>query len=128
MLLPLTLVSCVHIGQGPVGARPPAIVTGDDSITVASFDFPESVLLAEIYAQALEANGFAVDRALDLGPRELVEPALERGLVEFVPEYLGSAVQFVTRGAAAATSDVEAARRELVGQLDARDVTVLASA
>lgn len=64
---------------------------GDDAITVASFDFPESEILAEIHAQAIRAAGFTVDLRLDLGPRELVEPALERGLVEFVPEYAGSA-------------------------------------
>jgi osmoprotectant transport system substrate-binding protein len=67
---------------------------GDDAITVGSFDFPESVLLGEIYAQALEAHGFKVIRSLDLGPRELVDPALSRGLLEVVPEYEGSALDF----------------------------------
>jgi hypothetical protein len=52
---------------------------GDDAgsvegptITVASFNFPESVILAEIYAQALEANGYDVERNLNLGSRELI--------------------------------------------------------
>lgn len=103
-------------------------MTGDGAITVASFDFPESVLLAETYAQALESHGFTVKRALGVGARELVEPALERGLVEFVPEYLGTALQFVTRGTAAASSDVEAARRELAEAFDPRGIAVLASA
>jgi osmoprotectant transport system substrate-binding protein len=70
-------------------------VTTDDAITVASFDFPESELLAEIYAQALEGAGVRVEREPSLGPRELVLPALERGLIELVPEYQGSLVTFL---------------------------------
>jgi osmoprotectant transport system substrate-binding protein len=128
VLIALALPSCVGTGLGPVEARTPAVVTGDGAITVASFDFPESVLLAEIYAQALEAKGFTVKRALNLGARELVEPALERGLVEFVPEYLGTALQFVTRSQAAPTADVEAAHRELAQAFVDRDIVVLASA
>jgi osmoprotectant transport system substrate-binding protein len=129
VLIALALTSCsIGTGLGPVEARAPAVVTGDGAITVASFEFPESVLLAEIYAQALESNGFTVKRALNVGARELVEPALERGLVEFVPEYLGTALQFVTRGSAAATSDAEAAHRELAQAFDGRGIVVLASA
>lgn len=69
----------------------------DDAITVGSFDFAESRLLGEIYGQALEAAGFEVRRAIDLGPRELVAPALVAGLIEFVPEYAGSALRFHRR-------------------------------
>ena len=46
-------------------------------ITVGSFDFTESVVLAEVYSQALEAAGFRVERAFGLGPREFVGPALD---------------------------------------------------
>ena len=44
---------------------------------------------------ALSDAGFEVDLQLALGPRELVEPALERGLIELVPEYAGSALGFL---------------------------------
>jgi osmoprotectant transport system substrate-binding protein len=64
-------------------------------IRVASFDFPESVILAEIYAGALEGAGYPVERVLALGSRELVEPALEQGKVDLVPEYAGSALRFL---------------------------------
>lgn len=120
--------ACVSIGVGLEIERTATPVIGDDAITIASFDFPESVLLAEIYAQALESEGFQVKRALNLGPRELVEPALERGLVEFVPEYLGSALGFVTRGAAEASSDVAVTRQKLTEALAERRIAVLESA
>ena len=69
-----------------------------DGIVVASFDFAESRLLAEIYAQALEGQGYPVVRQLDLGPRELVMPALRQGFVDVVPEYAGSALDATTSG------------------------------
>jgi osmoprotectant transport system substrate-binding protein len=62
------------------------------AVSVASFNFPESELLAEIYAQALEAAGIPVRRELGLGTRELVQPALRQHLVDVVPEYLGTAL------------------------------------
>jgi osmoprotectant transport system substrate-binding protein len=75
----------------------------------------------------MEANGFRVKRAFDLGPRELVEPALERALVEFVPEYLGTALQFVTQGTAEVSTDGAATHQKLVEALSDRGVAVLAS-
>ena len=65
---------------GSPGRSPPGPVTAGDAspgvITVGSFDFPESVLLAYLYAGALSAGGYPVRVLPDLGSRELVEPAL----------------------------------------------------
>jgi osmoprotectant transport system substrate-binding protein len=77
------------------------------SITVASFNFPESVILAEIYAQALEANGYTIERNLNLGSRELIFPEIESGAIDFLPEYLGSAIA-VGFGEEAPTDEAEA--------------------
>jgi osmoprotectant transport system substrate-binding protein len=77
-------------------APPVASSHDDDVVTIGSFNFAESRLLAELYAQALGRAGFRVRRELDLGTRELVEPALERGLVELVPEYEGSLAAFLS--------------------------------
>jgi osmoprotectant transport system substrate-binding protein len=107
------------------GTSPVATVTGDDAVTVASFAFAESVILAEIYAQALEERGFTVERAHELGPRELVEPALEKGLIEFVPEYLGTALDFLRKQAGEGTPDIEATYRELVGEFERRGIAAL---
>ncbi|MDP9331004.1 MAG: ABC transporter substrate-binding protein [Actinomycetota bacterium] len=99
----------------------------DDAITVASYDFPESVVLAEIYAQALGSNGYRVIRQFDIGPRELVDPALERGLVELVPEYAGSALTFLGATAADA-SDPVAVHRTLARAFEARGIAALDAA
>ena len=44
-------------------------------ITVGSFDFPESMVLADIYGDALKAKGFPIRILPNLGSRELVDPA-----------------------------------------------------
>jgi osmoprotectant transport system substrate-binding protein len=65
-------------------------------VRVASFDFPESQLLAAIYATALSHQGIPVEMFSALGSREIVEPALQAGLVDLIPEYAGSALTFLT--------------------------------
>jgi glycine betaine/choline ABC-type transport system substrate-binding protein len=110
------------------GASPSTVrtsVLGDDAISVASFNFPESTVLAEIYAQALEGAGVRIDRQLALGPRELVEPALQRGLVELVPEYAGSALAFTTLGGAPGAGDQEDTNRALAEALAPRGIMAL---
>jgi osmoprotectant transport system substrate-binding protein len=62
------------------------------TITVASFNFPESTILAEVYATALEEAGYPVERELNVGARELLFPELEEGGIDLLPEYLGSAI------------------------------------
>jgi osmoprotectant transport system substrate-binding protein len=68
-LLALTLLLVSACGSAnPLGG---GAVSGDlKSVVVGSADFPESKILAEIYAQALEANGFTVGRQLGIGSRE----------------------------------------------------------
>jgi osmoprotectant transport system substrate-binding protein len=115
--LALAIVCCACTsasGSGPAGSANGVGQHGAE-ITVGSFDFPESVLLADIYAGALTAEGFPVRVLPDLGPRELVDPALMSGLVQVVPEYSGSALEFVSLGRQSATSGVTATGRALAG-------------
>lgn len=98
------------------GARPAGWNRG--VITVGSFDFPESGLLAEIYGQALTVHGFRVRIMPELGNRELVDPALMNGLIQVVPEYAGSALEFVSLGRLSATSSAEATNTALASSVD----------
>jgi osmoprotectant transport system substrate-binding protein len=118
LLIVVGLAASAVVGCGSDGgAAADPDVLGDDAVTVASFDFAESELLAELYGQALEAGGVDVERALQLGSRELVFPALSRGLVELVPEYLGSALQFVSLGADTPGASVARTHANLVDRL-----------
>lgn len=113
------LSSCSSAGQRPA-PRPRG-----DEVVVSSFNFPESALLGEMYAQAIEAAGIPVRRELNLGPRELVQPALLAGLVDVVPEYLGSALASLAGAEGALTADAAAARDRLVTALMPWDVRVM---
>ena len=94
-------------------------------MTVASFAFTESEVVAELYAQALEAVGIPPRRASGLGSREVVEPALEQGAVDVVPEYVGTALQFIAPGGDGDLTDTSVASTRLRDAFAPRGVTVL---
>ena len=63
-----------------------------NAIRVGSKNFTESLVIAEIYAQALEAAGMTVERLFNLGSTQIVMAALQRGDVDLYPEYTGTAL------------------------------------
>ncbi len=70
-------------------------ISGDlKSIVVGSADFPESKIIAEIYAQALEANDFTVGRQYGIGSRETYIPAVQDHSIDLIPEYTGNLLQY----------------------------------
>ena len=107
--------------HAPPGATA-RLTAGRPVITVGSFDFPESVLLAYLYGDALAGQGYAVRVMPDLGPRELVDPALMTGLIQLVPEYAGSALEFVSLGRRHASANVAATVAVLTRSLAARQI------
>ena len=118
--LAVALTACTPSG-GHVSPTP-GIPAGQHGkvISVGSFDFPESVLLAQIYGQALAADKFPVRVLPNLGPREVVDPALMDGLLQVVPEYAGSALEFFSLGRRSATSNTRAANRALADSVAGR--------
>ena len=127
------LASLAIVGTAGGGA----IVSAQDQPTVriGSDGFYESQLMAEIYAQALEAEGFGVDRQLAIGARPARVEAFESGQIDLVPEYVGSGLGFYTVGAEdpelaaiEVTGDGETNRANLQSALDIAGVeaTVLA--
>ncbi|OLF06528.1 glycine/betaine ABC transporter substrate-binding protein [Actinophytocola xinjiangensis] len=70
-----------------------------ETISIGSADFPESQLLAEIYAQALEGKGVTVERQFNLGSREKYFDGLKDGSIDLIPEYTGVLLQFVNKDA-----------------------------
>ena len=63
-----------------------------NAIRVGSKNFTESLVIAEIYAQALEAAGMTVERLFNLGSTQIVMAAQQRGDVDLYPEYTGTAL------------------------------------
>ena len=69
--------------------------TGEsDAIVIGSAAYYSNEIIAEIYAQALEAEGFEVERKFQIGQRDAYLPALESGEVDLLPEYTGNLLQF----------------------------------
>lgn len=66
-----------------------------DSIIVGSADFPESQLIAKIYAEALKSKGVQVTEKPSIGSREVTVPALKDGSIDLMPEYSGSLLQYL---------------------------------
>lgn len=61
-------------------------------VRVGSKNFTESILIAEIYAQALEGAGIPVERRFNLGSTQIALEALRRGSIDLYPEYTGTAL------------------------------------
>ncbi len=139
----LVLISACSTGGGstpvpsspPSGASPSAAAPGSPdasapgetpTIRVGSAGFYESALMAEIYAQVLEANGFEIERELQIGPRDVTFPALQSGeTIDMMPEYIGSLLEFANDNAGEASGDAAATAEALQAQLDELDLTAL---
>ena len=94
------------------------------TIKIGSFNFAESILLGELYAQALEANGYTIERKFNLGNRAIVFPALDKGDIDVVPEYLATVLRFVDKDAKG-SSDPKEAAKQLQDAVKAKNLTVL---
>ncbi|MGH3655350.1 MAG: glycine betaine ABC transporter substrate-binding protein [Micromonosporaceae bacterium] len=91
---------------------------GSGSVTIGVADFSENKTLGALYASALKSAGFTAS-VRTIGNRELYEPALEKGEVHIVPEYVGTLTEFLNqkvnkKGAKpVASSDLDATMKEL---------------
>jgi osmoprotectant transport system substrate-binding protein len=103
-----------------------AATVAADGVRVASFDFGESIVLAELYAQTIESTGTPVVRLGAVGPREVTFPALELDVIDVVPEYLGTALERV--GAPAPNPDTDDALADLDTRLEPLGLTALDAA
>jgi len=113
---------CSHVGVKSLDSARPARSSG---IVIGAFNFSESALLAQLYGQALTARGFEV-RILDAGaPREVLEPALEQGVVDLVVEYQGTIARWLGFDSATASVSPRATHRRLQGLLAERGLRAL---
>ncbi len=89
------LVSACSAGGGASQTVAGATAAPNVTIKIGSDGFYESQLMAEIYAQALEAKGYKIDRSgMGLGTRKVTAAALESGKIDVKPEYIGSGLAF----------------------------------
>src|ERR1019366_7063960 len=102
------LIGVAACGSGsgdPLAAGGSPVRAGGGTIVVGSANFPESALLAEIYAGALSARGVTVQKRLNIGSRETYIPALKDGSIDLIPEYTGVLDQYFNKNAKATDSN-----------------------
>ena len=73
-------------GTATTGTQPGA---GKPTVTLGTKNFPEQLLLGELYAQALRARGFTVEVRANIGSTEIADRALRSGQIDMYPEYIG---------------------------------------
>jgi osmoprotectant transport system substrate-binding protein len=96
--------------------------SGDGELTVGGTNFSEQEIVAEIYAQCLEAAGYEVETKLKIGARDIVLPALENGDIDLYPEYVGT---LLTHLKGEPTGDVDATVADLRAKLEPKGLTLL---
>lgn len=108
----LALAGCAN--EDPTsGASPGGGASAAGTIRVGSANFPESEIIAEAYAQALEAQGVTVERQMQIGARDIYIAALQDGSIDLVPEYTGNLLQYLDPQTTAKTpEEVNAALAE----------------
>ena len=100
--LALLVAACGGGNDALQGGNQPA---NNAKVIVGSTNFPEQLILAQMYAAVLEKAGVDVTTRLNLGNREVVFPALEKGDIQLLPEYNGSVLSFLDPKATAVTAD-----------------------
>ena len=101
----LLALSACSSGGGALGGNTSSSSSSGGTITIGSAAFGENEILAEIYAQALQANGVKVTTKLSIGQRDVYLAALKDGSIDLIPEYSGNLLQFYNKNSKATSSD-----------------------
>ena len=99
------VASCGSGSSDPLASGGSTGKANAGTIVIGSANFPENVLLAEIYAGALSAKGVKVEKKLNIGSRETYIPALKDGSIDLIPEYTGAILQYFNKDAKATGAD-----------------------
>ena len=67
------------------------------TLKVGSKNFTEQFIVAELYAAALEADGFKVERKINLGATLVAHEAIRTGAIDIYPEYTGTGLNAVMK-------------------------------
>ena len=108
-MLALVMSACSPGGSGSSSEQASASETASKpDVSVGSAGFYEAAVVAEMYAQALEAKGYTVERHLEIGERPAVHAAMDAGEINLIPEYLGGLAAQLTESAELSSDPQEA--------------------
>ena len=118
----LALAACGGGGSDPLQNGGSGGAASGDTVVIGSANFTESQIVANIYAQALQAKGVKVDLRPPIGSRETYYPAIQEGSIDLIPEYTGTLLQYIDKNAT--ETEPDAVYNALKGALPA-NLTVL---
>ncbi|MFF7194056.1 ABC transporter substrate-binding protein [Streptomyces sp. NPDC088197] len=95
-----------------------------DTVVVGSNNFPESILIADIYGEALKAKGIKVSYKPNIGSRETTYGLLKNGSLTVLPEFNGALLAYLDAKATPKTAQAtnEAALAKLDPKLTLLDM------
>ncbi|MBB3676766.1 glycine betaine ABC transporter substrate-binding protein [Modestobacter versicolor] len=98
---------------------------GSGPVAVGGANFTESQVLANVYAEVLNAAGYTAT-VQSVGNREAYLPALQRNEIQAFPEYVGTLTEFLDGddAKAVASSDLDATVQALTGLAQANQLVV----
>jgi osmoprotectant transport system substrate-binding protein len=118
-------LSLISSACGSSGGGSPSSSSSKGTLTVASLNFSEDSILAYVYGGALKGNGYTVNYKINLGNREIVEPALESGQIDMYPGYAATELEFINKGKGEATPDATQTVAKLNTYLEAKSLKAL---
>ncbi|MDP9319628.1 MAG: ABC transporter substrate-binding protein [Chloroflexota bacterium] len=122
--LVIAFLVAVIVASACGGTTSPGTGAAKPTVIIGSTNFSEQLIVGELYAQLLEANGYTVTRKFNLGAREIVFPALTSGQIDMEVDYLATLLSFVNKNATGST-DPKVTAAALQKELDSKNVTVL---
>ena len=122
----LAAVIALSLSAAACGSSPStSSTTPKGTITVAGFKFSEGSVLAELYGQALQHDGYMVTFKLNLGSREVVGPAIKSSQVDLYIGYAATDLEFYNNSAGEASGDVTATTSKLNSHLQPLNLVAL---
>ena len=89
----------------PVGSSKTNTPGAAGALVIGSQQYYSNEIIAELYAQALEAEGYQVTREYQIGQREVYLPEMAAGRIDLLPEYNGNLLQYYDKQATARTPE-----------------------
>jgi osmoprotectant transport system substrate-binding protein len=83
---------------------------GKPGVTIGTKDFTEEFVLGNLYAQALEAQGYKVTLKENIGSTEIIDKALTSSEIDGYPEYTGVSLSVVAKNDKLTSSPEETAQ------------------
>jgi osmoprotectant transport system substrate-binding protein len=124
VVMALVATACGGSGGGSSNKAQPK----KETVTIASTNFPENVILANVYGKALQGAGYQVAYKTNLGTRQVIQPALIQGQIDGYPMYAASDLEFANNNAGEATGDVQQTVTKLRDLYAPKGVTIFDAA